>query len=50
MFNIHKIFYQVFKQGLTLREGSFGAPEINLELEYKLLIVKEKLLLLGTTR
>ena len=41
----HAILNQVFKQGLTYKEGSFRTPEINVEFVHKLLILKEKGLL-----
>ncbi|WP_449436813.1 hypothetical protein [Pedobacter steynii] len=41
----HAIIRQVFKRGLTFKEGSFRTPWINLEFESNLLIIKEKWLL-----
>jgi hypothetical protein len=41
----HAIIKQVFKQGLTFKQGSFRTPWINPEFESNLLILKEKGLL-----
>ncbi|WP_208745782.1 class I SAM-dependent methyltransferase [Pedobacter kyonggii] len=41
----HAIFNQVFKQGLTFKEGSFRTRSINPDYVHKLLIIKEKWLL-----
>ena len=41
----HAIIKQVFKRGLTFRQGSFRTPWINPEFESNLLILKEKGLL-----
>lgn len=38
----HAILHQVFKQGLTYKEGSFRIPSVNVGFDCKLLIIKEK--------
>ncbi|MGY0035443.1 hypothetical protein [Pedobacter sp. NJ-S-72] len=35
----------MFKQGLTYKGGSFRTPSVNLEIDRKLLIIKEKWLI-----
>lgn len=47
----HVIMREVFKQGLTFKDGAFRTPSINLAFEHNLLILKEKrAALFGTAR
>src|SRR3546814_1790422 len=43
--NQHVIMREVFKQGLTFKDGAFRTPSINPAFEHNLLILKEKGLL-----